>query len=82
MVLTKQPPQDDRCEHKLTAPEKEYYNDIFEDFTKNRKPFNWAGAYSNYKSLLEEKGDGFPDFTNYTAKFKGTLDHIFYTKNS
>ena len=46
----------------------------------NLKKMKFKSSYSNYR-IDTKKGfsqNKHPKFTNYTEKFKGTLDYIFY----
>ena len=81
MILDREAPQEAKHQWKFTEEEKEYFNQIYEDYKALDVPFEWATAYSNYDSLVTEGGKGFPTFTHFKSYFQGTLDYIFYTKN-
>lgn len=46
-----------------------------ENISRNRK-INLHSVYSRYKKT------GYPKFTNYTERFKGVIDYIFYNSDS
>lgn len=83
MILTQKGPKEKFVE--MLKPEKfKYYQEIYEDFLVLKSPFKWDGAYQTYKNIIGQpsKDSGFPDYTNYTDKWRGTIDHIFYTPNT
>lgn len=82
MILTQEEPKEDLCGG-FPSYKFKFYEDIYIDFVALNSPFKWEGAYKNYKTMIgiEGSGKGYPDYTNYTEPFKGTVDHIFYTPN-
>jgi len=44
------------------------------------KTIDWDNVYVNYGPSIGDEKLSYPDYTNYTAKFKGTIDHILYSK--
>lgn len=54
---------------------------IYEDLQKEEKKIKWASVYERYGASIKDSTRKYPVFTNYTANFKDTLDHILYSKN-
>ena len=46
------------------------------------KKVEWDNTYANYGASVGDEKLTYPAFTNYTAKFKDTIDHILYTKKN
>ena len=60
-------------------------NEIFKSINhKELEKFEFRNSYGAYQKATGQNDDddeeGFPEFTNFTRNFKGTLDHIFYSK--
>lgn len=80
MFLNQEPPTEDGCP-KTMAPELfKHYKETYEEFMALKSPFKLEAAYGNYKGIVSDgRETGFPDYTNYSGEWKGTLDYIFYT---
>lgn len=83
VFLTLEEPKEERCK-KILPENYRFYKEIYEEYVALKSPFKWEGAYKDYKSIVapEDGSQGFPDYTNYTESYKGTLDYIFYTPES
>jgi len=57
----------------------EFQKKIFELLEKINI-FDLGNVYSSYGKCLKEPKREFPFYTNYTSKFKDTLDYLFYNK--
>jgi len=53
--------------------------ELHKKFEKVEKKIKWGNAYESY-GLATNKSTSYPAFTNYTAGFKDTIDHIFFSK--
>ena len=64
-----------------------YLNTILNSYYMS-KVIKFKSAYENYKILFKDLtttinnkniNDGYPEYTNYTTKFRNTIDYIFYS---
>jgi CCR4-NOT transcription complex subunit 6 len=56
--------------------------EIYEKFEKVEKRIKWGNAYESYGLAVNDQTRSYPAFTNYTLRFKDTIDHIFFSKSN
>ena len=60
----------------------EIMREISEKLAGLPKKIEWKNIYANYGRSVGDEKLTYPAFTNYTAKFKDTIDHILYTNKT
>jgi len=56
---------------------------LYAELEKNiNGKLQFDSAYKYYGAAQGKKDKQFPNYTNYTKKFKGTLDHLFFTSKN